>query len=159
MKPRSLKTCFSRGVLLAALALTTVRAFGQEDLKLSPVIVPPLFGTFFSMQRPDYPPLPWHPFPELPLYEIGIKHVYVFDDRTVDYAALRLAQEPASGTGVISSANGVMLAGGLGTGQHHVLVPLRGFLRDAGRGRASEESRAHVPSRGESQRRTLWQRQ
>jgi hypothetical protein len=101
MKPRSLKTCFFRGVLLAALALaSTTRTVGQEKLKLEPVVSPPLFGTFCSMQRPDYPPLPLHPFPELPLYETGLKHVYWFDDRTVDYAALRKlqAQEAAANT-------------------------------------------------------------
>jgi hypothetical protein len=99
MKPRSLKTCIFRGVLLAALAVTT-RVFGQEKLTLEPVVSPPLFGTFYSMQRPDYPPLPLHPFPELPLFETGIKHVYWFDDRAVDYAALRKlqAQEAAANT-------------------------------------------------------------
>jgi len=115
MKPRSLLTCLCRGVWPITLALAA-RASGQEELKLLPVLTPPLFGTFFSMQRPDYPPFPFPPFPELPLYESGIKHVYWFDDRLVDYAAWRAASAAESASGVMASASGVMLAGGTGGG-------------------------------------------
>jgi len=45
--------------------------------------------TFYSLQRPEIPPLPFNPFPELPLYSIG-EHSWVYDDRSVDYVQLEL---------------------------------------------------------------------
>ena len=42
-------------------------------------------GSFYSLQRPDYPPFPVNPFPELPVYRIGDSD-FVVDDRSVDYS-------------------------------------------------------------------------
>jgi hypothetical protein len=42
-------------------------------------------STFYSLQHPDQPPLPFNLFPELPLYEVKPK-VYVIDDQSVDYS-------------------------------------------------------------------------
>jgi hypothetical protein len=54
----------------------------------------PRGGTYYSAQscdpalRPTRPPLPFNPFPELPVYAIGEK-TFIYDDSTVDYGALR----------------------------------------------------------------------
>lgn len=52
----------------------------------------PEFGTFFSLQKTNDPPLPFNPFPELPLYALGT-NTYVFDDREVDYVAMQQERE------------------------------------------------------------------
>ena len=49
---------------------------------------PPLPGTYYSAQRPTYPPLPWNPFPDLPLYSWGERR-FIYDDREVDYSLLK----------------------------------------------------------------------
>lgn len=63
----------------------------------------PLFGTFYSLQRTNDPPLPFSPFPELTLYAVGT-NTYFHDDRDLDYlamarqaAALRLLRQAAAG--------------------------------------------------------------
>jgi hypothetical protein len=97
------------GVYVAALAWTA-GAWGQEELKPSPVKDAPLFGTFYSIQRTDWPPFPFNPFPELPVYGTEFKGVYWFDDRSVDYAEIRkLAAEqagPEGGGGVMMLMSG-----------------------------------------------------
>src|SRR5215831_3832924 len=46
-------------------------------------------GTYWSLQRPDQPPLPYNPFPELPVYTLDpTNHIYAIDDSTVNYPAL-----------------------------------------------------------------------
>jgi len=60
----------------------------------------PKHGTYYSMQLKNPPPLPFNPFPDLPVYEIG-DGKYLYDDREVDYRAIwraaaeRLAAEKA----------------------------------------------------------------
>ena len=63
----------------------------------------PESGTFYSLQRTNDPPLPFCPFPELPLYAVGTNR-FVYDDREVDYlamaqraTALRLLRQAAAG--------------------------------------------------------------
>jgi len=93
---------------MAALAWAAC-ALCQEELKLSPIKEAPLFGTFYSIQRTDWPPFPFNPFPELPVYATEIKGVYWFDDRSVDYAEIRkLATEQAGpeGGGVMMLMSG-----------------------------------------------------
>jgi hypothetical protein len=54
-----------------------------------PLVAPedvPESGTFYSAQK-DEPPIPFNPFPALPVYSIGT-NLFLFDDRTVDYLAL-----------------------------------------------------------------------
>jgi len=43
-------------------------------------------GTYYSMQRPKHPPLPYNPFPELSV-SWQSNNVYIVDDRSVDYEA------------------------------------------------------------------------
>jgi hypothetical protein len=50
-------------------------------------------GTYWSLQS-DQPPMPFDPFPELPVYVIDpAKGILVVDDRSVDFSALRAQQE------------------------------------------------------------------
>jgi hypothetical protein len=50
-------------------------------------------GTYWSLQS-DQPPMPFGPFPELPVYVIDpAKGIFVVDDRSVDFSALRAQQE------------------------------------------------------------------
>jgi hypothetical protein len=42
---------------------------------------------YYSLRLDPYPPLPFNPFPNLPVYPTG-SNTAVYDDRTVDYAAL-----------------------------------------------------------------------
>lgn len=57
----------------------------------------PLRGTFWSLQRTNYAPLPFNPYPELPLIYLGYGNSYVIDDSSVDYLALyqKRAEEQA----------------------------------------------------------------
>ena len=52
----------------------------------------PEVGTFWSWQLTNQPPLPYNPFPGLPVYAIG-EHVFLFDDRWVDYAVLEMERQ------------------------------------------------------------------
>lgn len=75
------------------------------------------FGAFYSMQMTNWPPLPFNPFPELPLYQLG-EGIYAYDDREVDYAALRQQQTQSEqgSAGAQNGKSGVTLAGGPGGG-------------------------------------------
>ncbi len=61
----------------------------------APVIVVsamPVHGTFFSMQLTNFPPLPFNPYPDFPLYTADASsQIYYYDDRSVDYSALQSA--------------------------------------------------------------------
>lgn len=49
----------------------------------------PRYGTYWSVQRTNTPPLPFNPFPALPVYCLNKeRNVFLVDDRTVDYQAL-----------------------------------------------------------------------
>lgn len=51
-------------------------------------------GTYWTLQETNYPPLPFDPFPELPVYEIdSINHIYLIDDRSADFEAMQQAAE------------------------------------------------------------------
>ena len=60
-----------------------------DELRLVPPYAVPAAGTFWSLQKLDSePPLPYDPFPELPVYSLG-DGGFLIDDTSVDYAALR----------------------------------------------------------------------
>ena len=45
----------------------------------------PRNGTFWSLQRTNTPPLPFNPFPDLPVYCLSQeRNVFLIDDRSVD---------------------------------------------------------------------------
>jgi hypothetical protein len=48
----------------------------------------PRGSTYWSAQRTNYAPLPYNPFPELPVYYLGYGNSYLVDDSSVDYAAI-----------------------------------------------------------------------
>ena len=50
-------------------------------------------ATYYSMQLSNPPPMPFNPFPDLPVYEVG-EGRFLYDDRDVDYERLRVASRP-----------------------------------------------------------------
>jgi hypothetical protein len=76
---------------------------GQVLAKVSPeqtgtlrLVAPesiPSHGTFWSLQRTNTPPLPFCPFPDLPVYYLGSGNHYLVDDTTVDYVAIYKVRE------------------------------------------------------------------
>lgn len=72
----------------------------------------PRGGTFWTLTEPA--PLPFDPFPDLPLYEIG-PNQFVIDDRSVDYAALDASSATVSANGMVAmDDSGPPLPGGGG---------------------------------------------
>lgn len=65
-------------------------------------------GAFYSAQRPDLPPLPFNPRPELPEIRI-MEGVFVFDDTSVDYG---------SETMMMTSSSAPPAPGGGGGGEY-----------------------------------------
>jgi hypothetical protein len=67
---------------------------------LTPVKTIPARGSFYSLQgvseHTNYPPLPFDPFPGLPLFQAGLGE-YIFNDSSVDYQTLQ-AQTSSGGT-------------------------------------------------------------
>ena len=64
------------------------------QLQLVPSNSVPKTGTFWSIQLTNYPPLPFSPFPELDVYSWSdTPGRYCYDDRAVDYVALREQRE------------------------------------------------------------------
>ncbi|MGC8991101.1 MAG: hypothetical protein ACP5MD_13375, partial [Verrucomicrobiia bacterium] len=54
--------------------------------------------TFYSLAHPEFPPLPFNPFPDLAVFWLG-EGLFLYDDRDVDYVRLRAeAQETSSST-------------------------------------------------------------
>lgn len=74
-------------VMLLALVLAVLPAWRGEAATVPPG------GTWFSATA-QWPPLPYHPFPELTTVEIE-PGVYVYDDEEVDYAMMRSLQAAA----------------------------------------------------------------
>src|ERR1700677_2911832 len=77
-------------VMLTAIAVASVCQAQSEPETANTVVVSsmPTEGTFWSMQLTNYPPFPFDPLPELPLYTDGTPGNYFFDDLEVDYSAL-----------------------------------------------------------------------
>jgi len=89
-------TCISCALIVAGLLLCLISSLAQEE---APPLPPPLnlplaaaedaadSGTFWSLQVSNSPPLPFNPFPDLTVYDLGGGQ-FLFDDRMVDYVAL-----------------------------------------------------------------------
>jgi hypothetical protein len=89
---------FSRENLAAAIAviilgISTVPSFGQTYAP----------GAYYSEQNTNWPPLPFDPFPSLPVYSLGGGH-FVYNDTSVTYPPQTNA--PASATAVHHRAAG-----------------------------------------------------
>ena len=69
------------------------------------------FGNFWSLQRTNWPPLPFNPFPELPFYQLDpTNQIYVYDDRGVDYPALEQERQAEALTnGVATPLDGPVM--------------------------------------------------
>jgi len=71
---------------------------------------------FLSFAHPEFPPLPFSPFPDLTLYQLG-DDLFIYDDREVDYVRLRaeaqatILTEGVESTVPSSSTQGVVLSG------------------------------------------------
>jgi hypothetical protein len=64
-----------------------------EGIQLVPPEKVPLDGSFWSLQRTNYPPLPFNPFPGLPLYYLGYRNDFLVDDTSVDFEAIYKERE------------------------------------------------------------------
>ena len=77
-------------MLLAVAAIGFVglgTACAADGELISPKSVPKI-GSFYRMQR-QTPPLPFNPFPDLPVYAVDwYRHIFLIDDRSVDYEQL-----------------------------------------------------------------------
>src|SRR3990172_4306019 len=71
----------------AAPRLSVPGAVVTMPVEVSPPAPETLSGTYWSAQLTNWPPWPYLPFPELPVYVVG-DGSFVFDDREVDYVAL-----------------------------------------------------------------------
>ncbi len=116
----SVKTSVLITVILTAIlnASTPVcRAQDQtETANLVAVSTVPASGTFWSMQLTNFPPLPFDPLPDLPLYTDG--QFYFYDDRSVSYPAdwSPFPVVASSGSGGMAMDDGPPSPGGFGTG-------------------------------------------
>ena len=73
---------------------------------LQTVKSPPQTGTFYSLQLTNFPPLPFNPFPEFPVYAWG--DAFLFDDWEVDWVAIQEQGVSLFGTTDSSSKDGSM---------------------------------------------------
>ena len=79
-----------KGGIITAMLLFSAAIHGEAEgnklRPLAPDAVPPA-GNFYSAQLTNSPPLPFNPFPDLPLYSLG-DNSYAYDDRDFDYVAM-----------------------------------------------------------------------
>jgi hypothetical protein len=85
-----MKTSQTKVIALLLLSLALAQRLSAQN----PVSSPPRFGTFYSMQFTNWPPLPELPF-DLPVYEAGASGIFWYDDTQVDYQALAQARAAA----------------------------------------------------------------
>jgi len=86
------------GVVLASgqLHAQVGLSLGLENaatLQLMPPEKLPRYGTFWSLQHSSMAPLPYNPFPDLPVYYLGRGNSFLLDDSSVDYAAIGQQRE------------------------------------------------------------------
>jgi hypothetical protein len=80
---------FSAALLSASIVIGISQLAAQtfiEEAVISPDCVPEV-GTFWSLQLTNQPPLPFNPFPDLPVYAVD-QDAFLIDDRSVDYDLL-----------------------------------------------------------------------
>jgi hypothetical protein len=85
-------------------------------------------GTYWGMQG-TWPPFPFNPFPELPVYVIDpTNRVFLVDDRSVDFAGLQAQQEEqAQSMAMTANLMGVPPMPGDGGGEGTNTYTLNGF--------------------------------
>ena len=101
--------------------VTPARTYGAKDTTKKERV----FLIFWSAARKEFPPLPFNPFPELPVYDAGTNN-FIYDDREVDYPALEsaMAKERAQ---TEAEAKAAALAKDAGGGM--ALMSMSGWLR------------------------------
>jgi hypothetical protein len=67
----------------------------------------PESGTFWSLQRTNYPPLPFNLFPDLPVYYLGYGNAYLVDDSSVDFVALAAERDAKRALRKLELQNGL----------------------------------------------------
>jgi hypothetical protein len=70
-------------IVAAGLVLLLNRMFQAQDI----TGVVPTAGTFYSLQNSNFPPMPFNPFPTLPLYQLS-DGSFAIDDREVIYPSI-----------------------------------------------------------------------
>jgi hypothetical protein len=97
---RRFRTGCQAAVLIGLLASTGA---ASAQLQIGErVWTPPRTGSFHSMQRTAYPPLPCLPF-DVPVYRIaGKTNSYAFDDRNINYDEMEQAQRAAQAQASLS---------------------------------------------------------
>jgi hypothetical protein len=75
--------------LVAVACLTLAPATGAAE--------PPRFANYYSAQKPKWPPFPFNPFPELPVYQLD-QWSWVYDDSQVNYEQIAMERSNASPT-------------------------------------------------------------
>jgi len=71
------------------LGLSPILHAQTGEWQLVPSNAVPQFSTFWSMQRTNYPPLPFLPYPELNVYwSSNTPDWYFYDDLALDYDAM-----------------------------------------------------------------------
>ena len=94
----------------AQFQVTPAKTYGASEKKKKEHF----FGGFLSATK-KMPPLPYHPFPDLPVSEVG-HNTFVYDDRGVDYpalAAVAAAEQAKSGVEAGPLANVAGDGGGM----------------------------------------------
>jgi hypothetical protein len=76
-------------------------------------------GAYYSLML-HQPPLPFNPFPDLPLFDFG-DGKFAYDDRTVDYEKLRASQEKAA-TGQMAGNRAMPAAASTAPAQRSVMI-------------------------------------
>ena len=84
----------TRWTIAAVMAVTGVTlVWRSQTQELQPITNPPPFaGTWYSLTLTNYPPLPFDPWTGvLPLFSFGdpTNRIWVYDDRSINYVALR----------------------------------------------------------------------
>lgn len=59
-----------------------------EPLLRKPMPPMPSVASWYSVQRPTAPPLPFNPFPDLPVFALEPGR-FAFDDRAINYVELQ----------------------------------------------------------------------
>ena len=101
---RTFKICLVSLVLSTCLLSSPTVSWGQSSQEETPPLPPPLNlplasadvlsngGTFWSLQISNSAPLPFNPFPEVAVYDLGGGQ-FIFDDRAIDYIELEQQRE------------------------------------------------------------------
>ena len=87
--------------------MTADERLGMASPEPVPAELIPRMGTFWSLQRTNAPPLPYNPFPDLPVFYLG-RNSFAVDDRQVDYEALREARAMERALRTAEAEYGVM---------------------------------------------------